>query len=770
MSQEFSLFATCPRYMEQLLADELVAMGVEQVKLGIGGVYFDATQKRAYRVCLWSRLANRVLLQLVTVRVDSKDDVYAAASSVNWREHIAASRDGKSSIAVDFNGSSESIRNTHFGSQLIKDAVVDQFSSSDRPSVDKQAPDLRINAHLAKGTISIAVDLSGQSLHRRAYRAGTGEAPMKENLAAAILIRAGWPSVCERSAQSDQKAVLLDPMCGSGTLLFEAALMAYDCAPGLLRESWGFSGWKRHDPEAWASILSEAEQRLRAAEVEPRALLIGYDKDKAILGAAHKTAKRLGLEQHFVFSNRSIAQLTCPAEAGDTRGLVISNPPYGERIGEVRELENLYSTFGGHLKQYFAGWDVAVYSSNTELLDELRLRSAKKYRLRNGPLEGQLRLFTIAENEAPVADEDFKTAEVNSEAVASKDNEIAREPLRLGQAKVVEELANRLRKNKKKLQKAQSKIDSNCYRLYDADLPEYSSAIDIYADYVLVTEYTAPDTIDEKKASQRIQNTLLTVETVLELDSAKVIYKTKRRQKGSDQYQRSGRDSELLEVKEGQARFLVNLHDYHDTGLFLDHRPVRRYLAERAKGKRFLNLFCYTAAATVQVALAGAKETTSIDMSAPYLVWARKNMKLNKASPYGHHFLQEDCLQWLAGGERKFHKGGSADDQQESGGEKPRDEAAREYDLILLDPPSFSNSKRMDETLDVQRDHAEMITQCMKLLSDNGELVFSTNRRKFKLDPELSENFQVADITKRTLDPDFQRIAPAHRCWSIQHS
>lgn len=732
MSPEFNFFATCPRYIEQLLAEELESLGIEGSKEAIGGVYFSTTQQRAYRVCLWSRLANRVLLQLATVSVRNTDDVYAAASAINWREHILASEHETSTLVVDFNGTSSSIRNTQFGAQLVKDAIVDQFSSADRPSISKQSPDIRINAHLAKGKITIALDVSGDSLHRRAYRTGGGEAPLKENLAAAILIRAGWPSYV---AAAEQPAVLLDPMCGSGTLLFEAAMMAYDCAPGLLREYWGFTAWKQHDQAAWASILTEAEQRLRAAQVEPRAIFLGYDKDKNVLAHAQKTAGRLGLEEHFEWNVSAVEQLQKPAQYAT--GMLVSNPPYGERLGEVRALENLYSTFGGHLKQYFAGWPVAIYSANTELLDELRLRANKKYRLRNGALEGQLRLYSIA---APVLNPEGAEGDVSP----SRAN--AREPLRLSEPKIVDELANRLKKNQQRLKKAAKKIDSDCYRLYDADLPEYSSAIDVYADHVLVTEYTAPDSIDEKKARQRFQNTLATVASVLAVDNRKLIAKQKRRQKGPDQYQRQGRGGELLEVREGQARLLVNLHDYHDTGLFLDHRPVRRLLAQKARGKRFLNLFCYTAAATVQVALAGASESTSVDMSGPYIEWARKNMQRNKINPYGHQFVQADCLKWLA----------DAFEQQHA------------YDLILLDPPSFSNSKRMDDVLDIQRDHGALIDRCVNLLAPGGELVFSTNRRKFKMDDDLAADFLFEDVTQSTLDADFQRGAAAHKCWIIK--
>ncbi|MFK7730107.1 MAG: bifunctional 23S rRNA (guanine(2069)-N(7))-methyltransferase RlmK/23S rRNA (guanine(2445)-N(2))-methyltransferase RlmL [Pseudomonadales bacterium] len=711
-----AFFATCPRYMEELLADEIRDCGAEDVRLGIGGVNFTATLEQAYQLCLWSRLGNRVLLELDQGRIDSRDELYALASAVDWKSHVNVG----GSILVDFTGSSHAIRNTQFGAQVVKDAVVDQFHNNQRPNIDKRMPDVRINAHLAKGQLTLSIDLSGESLHRRHYREGGGEAPLKENLAAAIVMRSRWSKIVRSECA---KPVMVDPMCGSGTLLIEAALMAFDIAPGLRRTLWGFSGWKQHQPAIWQTLLSDAEQRRTAGLENTRAHFYGFDQDRNILEMARRSVNELGLEQLVTLQQQSVSDMTSVA-AEPGCGLLLCNPPYGERLGELRELENLYATLGGHLKQYFAGWSAAVFSSNIELLDELRLRSDKKYRFRNGPLDAQLRLFDIAtpnQTAAPV-----KTLE----------------PLRLARAKSAPELVNRLRKNHQRLQKALKSRDTNCYRLYDADIPEYASAIDVYADHAVVSEYVAPETVPESLAKQRFDSTMASVAEVLALPGERVIAKRKVRQKGKTQYQRTGRGSELLQVFEGSAQLLVNLHDYHDTGLFLDHRPVRRLLAERARGKRFLNLFCYTAAATVHAALGGASSSISVDMSAPYIAWARKNLILNKLNVYDHTLVQADCLTWLADCDERF-------------------------DLILLDPPSFSNSKRMESVLDVQRDHVQLIEQCVALLEPGGELVFSTNKRKFRLDSEALTELQVQDITKRTLDADFQRATPAHQCWLI---
>ncbi|MEM8497099.1 MAG: bifunctional 23S rRNA (guanine(2069)-N(7))-methyltransferase RlmK/23S rRNA (guanine(2445)-N(2))-methyltransferase RlmL [Pseudomonadota bacterium] len=711
-----AFFATCPRYMEELLAAEIIDCGAEDIRQSIGGVNFTATLTQAYQLCLWSRLGNRVLLEISRGRIDSRDGLYALVSSVDWTTHINAG----STIVVDFTGNSHAIRNTQFGAQVVKDAIVDQFQGDERPSIDKRAPDVRINAHLAKGQLTLSIDLSGDSLHRRHYREGGGEAPLKENLAAAIVMRSRWNKMCDSDCV---KTVMVDPMCGSGTLLIEAALMAFDIAPGLRRTHWGFTRWKQHQPNEWQTLHLEAEQRRTKALANKQVHFHGFDQDQRVLEIARSSVKALGLDDVFSLEQKSVNDLN-KVEAQPGCGLLLCNPPYGERLGELRELENLYSTLGGHLKQYFSGWCAAVFSSNIELLDELRLRSDKKYRFRNGPLDAQLRLFDIAKP---------REASVSVKPT---------EPLRLARAKSAPELVNRLLKNQQRLLKALKQRDTNCYRLYDADIPEYASAIDVYANHAVVSEYVAPDTVPERIAKQRFDSTMASVAEVLSLPGERVIAKRKVRQKGKTQYQRTGRNSELIQVHEGSAQLLVNLHDYHDTGLFLDHRPVRSLLARQARGKRFLNLFCYTATATVHAALGGASSSISVDMSAPYIAWARKNLLLNKLNVYEHTLVQADCLTWLA-------------------------DCRERFDLILLDPPSFSNSKRMDSVLEVQRDHVQLIEQCVALLEPGGELVFSTNKRKFRLNGEALADLQVQDITKRTLDADFRRATPAHQCWLI---
>ncbi|ELT96746.1 hypothetical protein CAPTEDRAFT_127483, partial [Capitella teleta] len=307
-----------------------------------------------------------------------------------------------------------------------------------------------------------------------------------------------------------------------------------------------------------------------------------------------------------------------------------------------------------------------------------------------------------------------------------------------------EMFANRLKKNLRLMGKWVKKEGIECYRLYDADMPEYAVAVDIYKDWVHVQEYAAPKSIDEDKAHQRLLEALEVIPGVLGIPEKQVVFKRRERQSGKRQYEKLEQSGDMLEVKEGQCRLLVNLRDYLDTGLFLDHRKMRLRIATEAQGKDVLNLFCYTGTATVHAAVGGAASTTSVDLSNTYLGWARKNLLLNGMVDRKHRLEQTDCVEWL---------------KQEK----------RQYDLIFMDPPTFSNSKRMRDVFDIQEVHVELVNLAMARLRKGGVLYFSNNFRRFQLAEELEQKFNVEEITASTIDRDFQRRPGIHRCWSIKH-
>lgn len=732
MSELLELILTCPKGLEGLLQDEAKALGVAQLREKPSALTGFASLETAYRLCLWSRLANRVLLVLARAPVANADELYDAVQAVDWRDHLAA--DG--TLAVEFSGRGAGIDNSHFGALKVKDAIVDQLrtASGQRPGIDKQQPDVRIHAHIERGQLCLSLDLSGFSLHQRGYRLQQGAAPLKENVAAAALLRANWPA---RAAAGE---ALSDPMCGVGTFLVEAGMMAADIAPNLKRQQWGFSRWLGHVPALWNKLHQEAQARAERGLAQEPVWIRGYEADPRLIQPARNNIERAGLSAWVKVYQGELATFVPSPDKGQT-GLVICNPPYGERLGDEASLLYLYQHLGQRLREHCQGWSAAVFTGAPELCKRMGLRSHKQYAFWNGALPCKLLLFKVdaeqfvTERSAP----QDSTARLISGQLVERPPAVRVEPARLSEG--AQMFANRLQKNAKQLAKWAKTQGVECYRLYDADMPEYAVAIDLYRDWVHVQEYAAPRSVDPQKAQARLLDVLSAIPPALGVDARQVVLKRRERQSGKNQYQRQAAQGQFMTVREGQVELLVNLHDYLDTGLFLDHRPLRLRLAQEARGKRFLNLFCYTATATVHAAAGGAWQTVSVDLSKTYLDWARRNLALNGFSEK-NRLEQADVMQWL--------------------------EADRgQYDLIFIDPPTFSNSKRMDEVFDVQADHGHLIDLAMVRLAPGGVLYFSNNFRKFELEPTLTVRYQVEEISSQTLDPDFARNPKIHRAWRI---
>jgi 23S rRNA (guanine2445-N2)-methyltransferase / 23S rRNA (guanine2069-N7)-methyltransferase len=282
-----------------------------------------------------------------------------------------------------------------------------------------------------------------------------------------------------------------------------------------------------------------------------------------------------------------------------------------------------------------------------------------------------------------------------------------------------------------------------CFRLYDRDLQEYNVSVDIYEKWILVQEYVAPSTINEQLAKERFQQVLVQVRHLFSVRRDRVFVKTRRKQKGKAQYQKQGSRKKMHVVREGDCSLLVNFTDYLDTGIFLDHRNIRLRIAKEAKGKRFLNLFAYTGTASIHAAVGGAVATTTVDLSANYLNWARMNLGLNGFGGLAHETVKADCMKWLQ-------------------------EARGEYDLIFVDPPTFSNTKKERRVFDVQRDHKRLIELSANRLAEDGLLLFSTNFRQFKMDESIEKYYSVKDISRATIPQDFSRNTKIHQCWEIR--
>jgi 23S rRNA (guanine2445-N2)-methyltransferase / 23S rRNA (guanine2069-N7)-methyltransferase len=727
MSATFKLFITAPKGLEPLLADELIELGLNEVRPTRAGVSCQGTLAQAYRICLWSRIANRVLLPLTSFPAPTDRDLYAGIAKIEWEEHLSK----QGCFAVEFTSLHSAMKHTHYGALKVKDAIVDQFREryQIRPDVVLEQPDIRINVHLREDVASVSLDLSGESLHKRGYRTEGVLAPLKENLAAAILRKAGWDKIAAAGGS------LLDPMCGSGTFLVEAALIAADIAPGLERDYFGFTHWKQHQPEVWAELVKEARER-RAAGLAKLPLIQGYDSDISAVRVATGNIQRAGFANKIHVEHRALAQFA-PSPEHKT-GLVIVNPPYGERLGVTEELRHLYGCLGDRLKNHFADWEAAVLVSHADLGKCIGIRAHRMFSFYNGALECKLLRFHL-QPEWFMHAYHAQSPKKQAEAAATLAKMQVVEPQFSDNGQM---LANRLKKNVKNLAQWVQRENIHCYRLYDADLPEYALAVDVYEEWLHVQEYAPPKTIDPDKAAQRLAEALNIISEVLDVPSSRIYLKVRRPQKGTAQYVKHNQSGQFFEVHEGDAVFLVNLSDYLDTGLFLDHRLTRQMLHDVVEGKRFLNLFAYTGTATVQAALGGASSTTSVDMSKSYLAWARRNLARNGFSDQRHHFIQEDCIAWLA-------------------------KETQHYEVIFLDPPTFSNSKRMEGVLDVQRDHVELIRAAMRCLTRRGVLIFSNNYQRFKLDTEALSDLEIQDMSAATLPKDFARNPKIHQCWKI---
>ncbi|MDQ5909255.1 MAG: rRNA (guanine2069-N7)-methyltransferase / rRNA (guanine2445-N2)-methyltransferase [Pseudomonadota bacterium] len=717
---ESDFFATAPAGIEPLLTAELAVLGAQHLKPARGGIRFRGTLEVAYRACLWSRTASRVLLPLAEFPMADADALYAGVHQLPWEEHLAP----EGTLSVEFNGTGSGIDHSHFGALRVKDAIVDRFRAQcgQRPDVNRQQPDVRIHVQLHNGQATVSLDLSGDSLHRRGYREATVSAPLKETLAAALLLKSGWPEIAAAGGP------LIDPLCGSGTLAIESAWIAGDRAPSLSRQHWGFSGWLGHVPALWKRLLKEAQERWSAGQSRIP-LILASDHDPKAVRATLINAGRAGVADRLRVERRDLAKVEPPP---GPPGLFIANPPYGERLGEQDELAVLYPQIGDQLKTHFAGWRAAIFTGNPDLGKRMGLRAEKAHTFYNGPLECRLLRFRV-EPEFFVRSPHHSSSPVVEES-PSGGEELAG----------AEDFINRLRKNLRHLGRWATREGVHCYRLYDADLPEYAVAIDRYEQWLHVQEYAPPATIDPAKARLRLAQVMAALPEVLELPRENIFLKVRQRQRGVNQYQKQAYQGRFHEVREGSARFLVNFTDYLDTGLFLDHRITRQRLGELAKGRRFLNLFGYTGAATVYAALGGAVSTTTVDLSATYLDWARRNLELNGLQGPWRRFIQADCRKWLA-------------------------EAQERYDLIFLDPPTFSNSQRMDGDFDVQRDHGDLLQDALRLLAPNGILIFSTNSRRFRLDREALAAWRIEDWSRPTLPLDFTRHPKIHQCYQLQN-
>ncbi|MGX5201502.1 bifunctional 23S rRNA (guanine(2069)-N(7))-methyltransferase RlmK/23S rRNA (guanine(2445)-N(2))-methyltransferase RlmL [Aliikangiella sp. IMCC44632] len=712
--------ATCAKGLEYVLVDELKALDIESPKEGLSQVQFETDWRGVYQVLMWSRVASRVLYPIATFNAEDEDTLYQQASIIDWSQHLK----NNASFVVNAQSYRSNLSHTQYIAQRVKDAVVDYFrdAGESRPDVEFNRPDVAIHCRIRRNQVTLSIDLAGEGLHHRGYRTQGGSAPIKENLAAALLIRAGWPKQFKR---------IYDPMCGSGTFLVEAAMMAFNIAPGLKREYLGLTGWNQFNPALWDSIVAEANQSKAAGLAASDYVIEGSDQNPKAVRSAQANIGLAELEDKINIQIAAIDQLA--DKDFSQPGLLIVNPPYSERLGERNQVIELYSELGELLKHKFNQWRASVLSPDKAFGHALGIRAEKIYKFNNGSIACELLNLNIDESKflkqanKNEVDKDF-SAKLSEQAI---------------------QLSNRLIKNRAKIKKYLAKEGITCYRVYDADLPEYNAAIDVYENKLHIQEYKPPKSIDEATANRRLKDIQRVAAGVFEIPLSHVFVKQRRQQKGDWQYQKSAKDNQrkvenYFTVVEAGRKLEVNLIDYLDTGLFLDHRNTRQMIAAKAAGKSVLNLFCYTASISVYAATAGAKKTTNVDMSRTYLEWAKRNFCLNKINLSKHEFVRENCIEWI--------------DSMQNSDEK--------FDVIFLDPPTFSNSKKMETHFDVQEAHVDLIEKCLNLLSDGGTLYFSNNFTKFEMKYKPDVGVAMKEISKQTQAPDFNR-KNLHRCWEI---
>jgi len=712
VDHHFSIHVRTVTGLEGVLAEELTALGAKAVEPKSRLVVCEGDLKTLYQANLWCRTAIRVLRPISTFMARNEAQLYEGVRTIDWKQWLSSS----GTLAVDSDVRSSFTTHSLFLSQLTKDAIVDQFreNTGQRPSVDLESPDLRVVVSLFQDSAQIYLDSSGDSLHKRGYRKRAGEAPISETLAAGILKLSGW----------NGETPLLDPMCGSGTFCIEAALLATNTAPGLFRKQFAYEKWPDFDRSLHDRLVNEAKASIRKTISVP---IQGVEILGDLAQIARENVERAGMTglvkiqqgDFFVWD-----QIPTPA------GTLLMNPPYDERL-PVDNVAELYQRIGLQLKHRYAGWKAMVLAGNLESIQYIGLRSSSRTLLYNGSMECRLLEYEIRES--------------TSSSQAPNWRRLETAPIPTAWQLRADTFSNRLRKNLKHLGKWARRNQIECWRVYDWDIPELAYIVDIYNDRLHFSEIERNHDHSALEHTQYIDLMLKATSTALGIDPEKIYFKKRKPQKsGGFQYSAHAETKEFIEVTEAGHRFLVNLSDYLDVGLFLDHRQTRAMVEKLAKGKDFLNLFAYTGSFSVYAAAGGAISTVTVDTSRAYLEWAERNLELNGFSGQDHRIVRCDAFEYLERSPSKF-------------------------DLCVVDPPTRSVNRSSGRVFDVQTDHVQLLGMALAHLRPGGTLFFSTNYRTFVLDEaglKQGRKLTLKEITHDTIPLDFER-KPSHRCWII---
>jgi 23S rRNA (guanine2445-N2)-methyltransferase / 23S rRNA (guanine2069-N7)-methyltransferase len=808
-SDRVELLATTAFGLEAVAAREISDLGYEPKILSTGRVLFSGDASAISRANINLRTVDRVLLRVATFPAPDFEALFEGVKAVPWERWIP--RDAEFPV----NGRTVKSQLTSLPAvqRATKRAIVDRLMSAHRTTtLPETGPRFIVEIGLLENVATLTLDTSGDGLHKRGYRDLVGDASLKETMAAGLVLLSVW----------NRHRPLIDPFCGTGTIAIEAAMIGLGIAPGLTRQ-FDAEHWPTLPERIWDDAQDESRgwSLVDSKRAMPTAIQASDINERA-LEMSRRHAIRAGVDRFIHFTRRDFREITSSREYG----CIIANPPYGQRLGDEEEIERLYLSFPEVLKR-FPTWSHFVLTARNDLEMLVGQEATRRRKLYNAQIECTYFQFLglrppdererrrepegaasgdeVIESDAsrtdpfpgeqPTSDgeptghetadpapcvpavatsvvgacdvsADGATDAVAVRPPAASTARIAEKPaqmpafggLRERDRREIDEFEGRLAKRARHLRKWPSR-GITCYRLYERDCPDVPVVVDRYEDAAHIFEYEREHGRTLAQHLDWLDEIARRTAKVLEIPFERVHVKSRPKQRGLTQHEKLGDRGGTMTVREGGLRFLVNLTDYTDTGLFLDHRITRGMVRDLSRGARFLNLFCYTGAFTVYAAAGGASETTSVDLSNTYLDWAARNMRENgliddtPGAPARHRFVQSDVIEFLT---RQAERAGAA--------------SRGLYDLAVVDPPTFSNSKRTEEDWEVQRGHADVLGLLLPLMSPGGVVFFSTNYRRFKFDDESIARVRpgtlAQEISAKTVPEDF-RNERIHRCWKI---
>ena len=782
-----NLIAACAFGLEAIVKRELIALGYDARVLTPGRIGFEGDWTAVCEANIWLRTADRVLVEVQRFDAPDFDALFETVKAFDWSQYIPV--DGQ--FPVIGRSRLSQLTSVPAVQRTVKKALVESLRSFHKTeTLPETGATYKVEVALLKDEAVLTLDTTGPSLHKRGYRKLTAPAPLKETLAAALVNLSVW----------NANRTLADPFCGSGTIAIEAALQARNIAPGLKR-AFASTDWPVIHQRTWEDARKQAKAKRK---LDLPLTIVASDRDPDVLSLAHYHARQAGVSDAIRFTEQPFDQFSSDQEYG----CIVTNPPYGERLEEQDRLIGLYESIP-EVMQRLPTWSLFLITNMPRFERIVQKQATRRRKLFNGRIECCYYQFlgpkppsmirqrpeasvvppptsTPSEAPAPPTQPETRPTKIEVEVISSSQPIAApvkptvelvdNEPEKSTEAKSETEspkkpiaapkpeirpvfgsindkdreqaglFKNRLVKRARHLRRWPTKRGISCFRLYERDIPEIPLVVDRYENYLHITEYERPHDRDLARHRAWLDLMRETAAESLAVPLENTFLKQRRKGDITGQYHKLDNAGKKIVVHEGGLKFLVNFSDYVDTGLFLDHRVARKMVMDEAAGKRMLNLFAYTGAFSVYAAAGGAKSTTTVDLSRTYLDWAGENFQVNDLGGQQHQFIASDTIEFLetAAGQRK------------------------QYDLVICDPPTYSNSKRTDSDWDVQTGYVSIFEHLKRIVSPQGVVYFSTNFRRFKFDEEFIESlgFEFREISKTSVPEDF-RNRRIHRCWRL---